>query len=58
MSSEMIATEDTEKKKFEIRSTKSETISKAECSNVQNEGESIWRARIRKKVRQARVSGV
>ena len=34
------ATEDTEKKKFEIRSTKSETNSKCECSNDQNENES------------------
>jgi len=34
------ATEDTEKKKFEIRSTKSETNSKCECSNGRNEKES------------------
>ncbi len=33
-------TENTEKEKFEIRSTKSETISKPECSNGRNEKES------------------
>ena len=33
-------TESTEEKKSEIRSTKSETISKTECSNDQNEKES------------------
>jgi len=32
-------TEDTEKKKFEILSTKSETNSKPKCSNEQNEKE-------------------
>ena len=32
--------ETAEKKKFEIRSTKSETISKRECSNDQKEEES------------------
>jgi hypothetical protein len=33
-------TENTEKEKFEILSTKSETISKPECSNDQKEEES------------------
>jgi hypothetical protein len=33
-------TENAEKKKFEIRSTKCETISKPECSKEQNESES------------------
>jgi hypothetical protein len=39
VSSEFFATEDTENKKLEIRSTKYETISKTECSNDQNEKE-------------------